>query len=184
MERTKWTERVFSFNFPPGWMPNVLERLRGTAPRLKSIVDGLSEEELETRYNGKWSIKEHIGHLADLEDLHDGRIDDFISGKEILRAADMSNLKTENAGHNNQSLVKLIQIFTKNRDHFISRLESLDDRVQQLQSLHPRLQKLMRPVDMAYFTAEHDDHHLATIREIIKIIPNQLSASAEKNDQG
>jgi len=28
----------------------------------------------------------------------------------------------------------------------------------------------MRPVDMAFFTAEHDDHHLASIREIMNRI--------------
>jgi hypothetical protein len=26
---------------------------------------------------------------------------------------------------------------------------------------------LMRPVDMAFFVAEHDDHHLATIHELL-----------------
>jgi len=25
----------------------------------------------------------------------------------------------------------------------------------------------MRPIDVAFFTAEHDDHHLATVREIL-----------------
>jgi len=183
MERTKWTERVFSFNFPPGWLPNVLERLRGATPRLKNIVEGLSEDEMEIRYQGKWSIKEHIGHLGDLEDLHTGRIDDFIAGKEILRAADMSNIKTEHAGHNNQPVEKLIRIFAQKRDKFITRLELLDDQVQQCESLHPRLQQMMRPVDLAYFTAEHDDHHLASIRELLKFIPMQLSAASGKNDK-
>jgi hypothetical protein len=31
-------------------------------------------------------------------------------------------------------------------------------------ALHPRLKIPMRIVDLAYFVAEHDDHHLATIR--------------------
>jgi hypothetical protein len=29
---------------------------------------------------------------------------------------------------------------------------------------------MMRPVDMAYFTAEHDDHHLASMRTLIEKI--------------
>jgi hypothetical protein len=34
-------------------------------------------------------------------------------------------------------------------------------------AVHPRLQMPMRLVDWAYFVAEHDDHHLARIRELI-----------------
>jgi hypothetical protein len=33
---------------------------------------------------------------------------------------------------------------------------------------HPRLNKQMRIIDIAYFTAEHDDHHFAMISEIRK----------------
>ncbi|MBO0912131.1 MAG: hypothetical protein J2P13_10085 [Acidobacteria bacterium] len=33
--------------------------------------------------------------------------------------------------------------------------------------LHPRLKQPMRLVDRLYFAAEHDDHHLAGIWELI-----------------
>jgi hypothetical protein len=33
--------------------------------------------------------------------------------------------------------------------------------------LHPRLKQPMRLVDHLYFAAEHDDHHLARIWELI-----------------
>ena len=33
-------------------------------------------------------------------------------------------------------------------------------------SIHPRLKVEMKPVDMMFFVAEHDDHHLASILEI------------------
>ncbi|MBC8367786.1 hypothetical protein H8E52_10280 [bacterium] len=36
-------------------------------------------------------------------------------------------------------------------------------------ALHPRLKTPMRACDMLYFMAEHDDHHLARISEIIKV---------------
>jgi hypothetical protein len=32
---------------------------------------------------------------------------------------------------------------------------------------HPRLKTPMRLVDHLYFVAEHDDHHLARIRELL-----------------
>ena len=167
MERTKWTDRKFIFNIPAGWMQNILERLRSTELRLRALVDGLPDDKISFKPNGKWSIKEHIGHLSDLEELHEGRIDDFIARKQTLRAADMSNAKTNKAHHNDRPIHELLDEFAFKRIIFISRLESLDDETQEFQSMHPRLQVHMKPVDMAFFTAEHDDHHLASIREII-----------------
>ena len=70
MERTKWTDRKFAFNIPAGWMQNILERLRSTELRLRALVDGLPDDKISFKPNGKWSIKEHIGHLSDLEELH------------------------------------------------------------------------------------------------------------------
>jgi len=167
MQRMKWIDRKFDLNIPGGWLQNILERLRGTELRLQSLTHGLEDNKTSYKPNGKWSVKEHIGHLADLEDLHEGRIDDFMARKTTLRAADMSNAKTNSADHNSKSIRELIEEFAVKRIIFISRLENLDDDTQQFQSLHPRLQTMMKPVDMAFFTAEHDDHHIASIREII-----------------
>lgn len=167
MLRTKWIDRTFTFDFPEGWMFNIIERLKGTTARLYWISATLSEPQLILKPDGKWSIKEHIGHLCDLEELHEGRLDDFLARKEILRAADMSNTKTVGANHNERSFEDLLSEFTQKRNQFVSRLYDLDDETLLTKSMHPRLQVLMRPVDVAYFTAEHDDHHLASIREII-----------------
>jgi hypothetical protein len=167
MERTKWTERKFTFDFPEGWMPNILERLAGTQARLYEMTRNISAAQAALKAGNKWSMKENIGHLTDLEDLHEGRIDDFRERKTTLRAADMSNKKTVEAGHNAKSVDQLINEFGVRREQFIKRLLLLDDATQQFKSLHPRLQIMMRPVDVAYFTAEHDDHHLADIRVIL-----------------
>jgi hypothetical protein len=169
MERTKWVDRKFNFDFPAGLMPSILERLRGTHARLNEIASNLSAPQLKFKVNGKWSIQEHIGHLGDLEELHDGRIDDFLSRKVMLRAADMTNAKTSSSWHNEKKVEDLLRTFKNKRDHFVSRLMMLDDEIQNSKSKHPRLQVVMRPVDMAFFTAEHDDHHLASIREIMMI---------------
>jgi hypothetical protein len=44
-------------------------------------------------------------------------------------------------------------------------LERLDDELERC-VVHPRLGTPMRLVDLAYFIAEHDDHHLARLREL------------------
>ena len=167
MERTLWLDRTFTFNFPEGWIFNILERLRGTEPRLREIAQSIQESHAAMRLGERWSIKEHIGHLYDLERLHDGRIDDFNAGKDILRAADMSNALTHASHHNDTALPELIDRFAQRRHQLIAKLEALPDDVQHRRSLHPRLQVMMRPIDVAFFTAEHDDHHLASIRELM-----------------
>jgi hypothetical protein len=35
-------------------------------------------------------------------------------------------------------------------------------------ALHPRLKRPMRLVDLCFFVAEHDDHHLATVTRLAR----------------
>jgi hypothetical protein len=168
MKRTKWVEREFEFSLPVGVFPCVLERLRGTPARLEELARGLPKEALTGRRGGKWSAQEHVGHLYDLDDLHEGRLEDYARGLEVLRAADMSNRKTEEAGHNNARLEDLLALFRTARESFVRRLESLTEEEVARTALHPRLGKQMRVIDLALFVAEHDDHHLASVRELSK----------------
>src|SRR5690349_20128233 len=111
MQRTPWIDRKFTFDFPAGWLPNFIERLHGTPVRISAMISGLTADQLKSRINNAWSIQEHIGHLLDLEDLHDGRITDFLKRKTILRAADMFNAKTNDADHNKADIATLVQSF-------------------------------------------------------------------------
>jgi uncharacterized damage-inducible protein DinB len=167
MRRTKWVEREFDFNQPVGVFPCILERLRGTPARLEELTRSLSPRLLTAASReGAWSIQEHAGHLIDLDELHEGRLEDYALRLATLRAADMTNRKTFEANHNSAQLEDLLAAFRAARLSFIQRLEALSEDEVAVSSLHPRLQKPMRVIDMAYFVAEHDDHHLATIHEL------------------
>ncbi|MGQ0827807.1 MAG: DinB family protein [Bacteroidota bacterium] len=169
MDFVKWTSREFDFNFPSENFLSIIKQLQSTAEKIKTITQGLSKNILTQKIDNAWSIQEHIGHLIDLDELHDGRINDFINKLEILRAADMTNQKTYKANHNERILSDLIHEFKNNRDHFISRLKKLDPNQS---AFHPRLQKQMRVVDMAFFVAEHDNHHLMIIKNILNSVNN------------
>lgn len=166
--QVKWTERRFDFSFPPGLYPNILERLRGTPARIEEMTRNLSPAVLTKKEGEAWSVQEHVGHLIDLEVLHEGRIDDFIEGKAELRAADMTNRRTHEARHNNNSLIILQDNFRAGRMHYVNRLENIDESIMMRVALHPRLNQRMRVVDMMYFVAEHDDHHLAIITRLVR----------------
>jgi hypothetical protein len=104
--------------------------------------------------------------LIDLELLHHLRVLEFRALKSDLSAADMSNAKTEAANHNTRSLEALLNEFQKGRKAFINDFKSLSEASVQHKALHPRLKVFMKPVDLLFFVAEHDDHHLATMLEI------------------
>jgi hypothetical protein len=162
-----WFTRKFAFDLPVERFPNVVERLRGTAARIDEKVRGLAREVLIAREGDAWSIQENIGHLIDLEDLHLGRLDDYLEGKETLRPADLENRRTWEAKHNEASIGALTASFRAVRDRLVARLEDWDPARRGQSALHPRLRQPMRVIDCAFFAAEHDDHHLARVHEII-----------------
>ena len=53
------------------------------------------------------------------------------------------------------------------RANFVARLDALTDKQVEVSALHPRLRQPMRTLDLAYFVAEHDDHHLARVTELL-----------------
>jgi uncharacterized damage-inducible protein DinB len=165
----RWMDRKFEFATPVEQLPAVLERLRGTPARLEEKLRALSPAVLTRRDGDAWSIQEHLGHLLDLDELHLGRIDDFLAGAAVLRAADMQNRKTHEADHNRREVKHLLQDFRRERRRFVERLEALDHGQLSRAALHPRLQQSMRVVDMAWFVAEHDDHHLARMSELLRL---------------
>ncbi len=170
VKRTKWVERKFDFaHLSVGHFPCVIERLRGAPARLEEKLRGRPPQRLTARTPaGGWSAQEHAGHLVDLDELHEGRLEDFAAGLAQLRPADMTNRKTHEARHNEAPSEQILAAFRAARERFVRRLEAFDEEGAARSALHPRLQKQMRVIDMAYFVAEHDDHHLSVIDELLR----------------
>lgn len=162
-----WFERKFSLDLPVEMYPYIVERLRGTPVRLEERTLSLSTEVLTCRDGQDWSIQENVGHLWDLEPLWAGRIADFMAGEDTLRPADLQNTKTHEANHNANSIDNLLKSFRAEREHLVARLDRFDEVAVARSALHPRLNQAMRVVDLIFFVAEHDDHHLARITELI-----------------
>ena len=168
-DRIKWTDRRFDFTFPAGLYPEMIERLRGTPARLEDRIGFLPAEVLRRRDVERWSIQENAGHLLDLESLVMERLDQYLAGATELHAADMSNRKTYEAGHNSVPVAAILSDFRKQRMKIIARLDGLDAEIFGRSAFHPRLAVQMRLVDMIFFQAEHDDYHLARISELARL---------------
>jgi hypothetical protein len=176
MNKTEWFNRKFPSIEDNGTLPSIIERLAGTPARLEEMISKLDESVLTIRIGEKWSIKEEAGHLPDLEPLWSGRLDDLINKFPELRAADLSNQRTHKANHNATEVNKILKEFRDLRKLYVDKLMRLNNEQLTCSALHPRLKTPMRVIDLAYFVAEHDDHHLSRIREIINsvILPSSF----------
>lgn len=168
MNRTKWFERKFPAIEDNGLLPSIIERLAGTPARIEEIVSHINSEMLQLKQENKWSIKEEVGHLGDLEPLWLIRLNDLMNNAAELTKADLSNQKTHNANHNSSDIAILTIHFRYQRKNFVDKLRKLTNEQLLNTALHPRLKTPMRIIDLAYFVAEHDDHHIAAILEILQ----------------
>jgi uncharacterized damage-inducible protein DinB len=162
-----WFERRFDFSFPVELLPNICARLRGTPARLEEILRGIPRNALAARTHEQWSAQEQAGHLADLEPLWLARVNDYVVGRTELTVADLTNRTTHEANHNTRSLAEILAEFRAARETLLQTVPDVDDAVHSKSIPHPRLKVPMRLVDHLYFVAEHDDHHLARIWELI-----------------
>ena len=168
MRQVDWFDRKFEFASNQNIMPSIMERLEGTPVRLKEKLGRIDSSFYKIKPGGKWSILEHVGHLADLEPLWQGRLDDILNGQKELRPTDLQNKKTTEANHNNKSVADLLNWFDSLRKITVGKLRDLNEEDAFRFSLHPRLKSPMRTMDLFTFVAEHDDHHLAKITEIAR----------------
>jgi uncharacterized damage-inducible protein DinB len=165
-----WFERKFEFTFPVELHPNVCARLRGTPARLEEALRGRSHEIVIRKAQGKWSAQEHAGHLLDLEALWLARVEDYVAASEQLTVADLRNRKTDEADYNARPLEQVLMEFRAARGKLLKRMDELDATIFARAILHPRLKTPMRLVDHLYFVAEHDDHHLARMWELVSTV--------------
>ena len=170
-QMTIWFERRFDFSFPAELYPNICARLRGTPARLEEMLAATSHELLTLKAQGKWSAQEHAGHLVDLEPLWLARLEDYVVASHQLTPTDLNNRRTDEADHNAQPLNQILAEFRAARQRLLKRVNELDVSLFARPIPHPRLQTPMRLVDHLYFVAEHDDHHLARIWELLHASP-------------
>ena len=136
--QTPWMQRKFDFDFPVGLFPVIFSRLEGSIFRLHSLLANADDKACSISNEG-WSVKEHIGHLYDLEELWWKRLEDFRNNKAVLTAADMNNAKTKEAAHNEKTVEQLLGMFTIERQRILEMVYEFDHIMLSRTSMHPRL---------------------------------------------
>lgn len=160
-----WLEYRWTFDFPTGMFRAVLERLRGTPARLEELVRDAAPAAMRRREGEAWSPQGNAGHLWMVDALWQIRIREFLAGAATLTAADMGNRATEASAYDEQPLPAILAGFRAARGETVAMLAPLALADAGRVAHHPRLDRKIRLVDLCFFAAEHDDHHLAVIRE-------------------
>ncbi len=169
MSRLAWFERKFTFGIDPRLLPFLVERLRGTIARVESKVRDVPDAALSTRHEGKWSVKEIIAHLAEVDEIAFKRIEEIKRGVSPMSPAVIQPSRD----YNSWPIADVIAYFADSRTRNVSQYDQLDPSDLQKTSRHPRLGVMMNPVDLAWFDAEHDDHHLVRVGEIIAALKTE-----------
>lgn len=163
-----WFDRTFEFGLPPDSAMEYLERLARAPARLAELLSAPGANLSVRPAPDKWSALEHAGHLWALEELWETRFIEFSEGKNVLAAADLTNRQTWDANFNTVEPNKILVGFRKSRAKIVTFLHQAPPEYFSHKALHPRLQQPTSPVDLMYFIAEHDDHHLAMIRQMLQ----------------
>lgn len=103
-----------------------------------------------------------------VEALWQRRIGEYRRGEGTLTAADMENRETKGGNYNGRPLEAILEEFRSTRGAFVGILDGLDLEAAARTAHHPRLNRPVRLVDLCFFAAEHDDHHLAAIHDLLR----------------
>src|SRR5215510_1980345 len=169
-DRPLWAERKFQFGHPSWMLTDFIERLRGVLPRLDVLVIGLDDELAHRQVDGRWSIAQNIGHLSDVEELWQERLEDLRAGRKTYAPAVGARFQELARRHQDRPVHETLMEFGSRRSHLIGALAGASPELQRAVAFHERLQTSMRLVDCAQFYAEHDDHHLIRIRALRSVL--------------
>ena len=164
--RPAWAQRRFEFVHPPWMLADFVERLRGVVPRLTPLLEGMGEEAAHNQVEGKWSVAQNIGHLSDVEELWQERLQDLRQGRKTYTAAVGARFQELAKRHQARPVDAILAELEDRRSRLVDALAQAPPELQEATAFHERLQVPLRLVDCAQFYAEHDDHHLLRIRTI------------------
>lgn len=170
VDRPTWALRKFAFVHPSWMLADFVERLRGLVPRLGPLLAGMGEDAAHDQVRGKWSVAQNIGHLSDVEELWQERLEDLRQGRKVYTAAVGSRLQELAERHQGRSVEVIVGELEERRSRLVDAMAHAPARLQEATAFHERLQVPMRLVDCAQFYAEHDDHHLLRIRTIRSLL--------------
>src|SRR5687767_2882365 len=121
-DRPPWAQRKFSFAHPPWMLADFVERLRGALPRLDALLVGVDDSRARLQLDGKWSIAQNIGHLSDVEELWQERLEDLKRGRKTYTPAVPSRFQELAKHHQERPIAETLREFKSRRSDLVEAL--------------------------------------------------------------
>jgi hypothetical protein len=143
---------------------DVLPVLSAQRESTARFLAGIPENRAGYRYaEGKWSLREVIGHLSDAERVFAYRMLRFARGDETPLSGFDENVYVPAGEFERRSLANVAAEFTAVRDATLALVRSLDAAAVARRGLASG--KAMSVRALAWVIAGHEAHHLQVIRE-------------------
>ncbi|QYO67016.1 DinB family protein [Leptolyngbya sp. 7M] len=143
---------------------DVLSVLREQADELSSVFGNIPEERGNYAYqNGKWTVKQLLGHLIDGERVFGYRLHRFSHGDPTPLAGFDQDVFVTNGRSNVRSIADLLDEFITQRRSNLALIASLSDEDWDLRGTASGAEVTVRA--LAFIMAGHVRHHLRIINE-------------------
>lgn len=143
---------------------NVLELLEGQLADTLAAVKGLSDEQARYRYAvGKWSVKEVLGHLADVERVMSYRAFRFSRADQTALAGFEENDYIASANYDERPLESVVAEFSQARAASVDFFRSVTPAMVTRRGVANEAEVTVRA--LAWILVGHERHHLEVLRE-------------------
>ncbi len=142
----------------------IAETLEAQMREMKLLLGSLSEKEAEFRYaEGKWSVKELLGHISDSERIFAYRMLRIARGDQTPLAGFEQDDYVKAGNFQAHALTELLEEFTAVRRASIALLRSFDAEVWLRRGVAN--QKEISARALAFILAGHERHHRQILQE-------------------
>jgi len=142
----------------------IVETLEAQLRETKLLLARLSEKEAEFRYaEGKWSVKEVLGHMSDQERVFAYRLLRIARGDQTPLAGFDQDDCVKRGNFSTRPLVELLEEFTAVRRATIALVQSLDEAAWSRRGVANQKEISVRA--QAFIIAGHERHHRMVLQE-------------------
>ena len=142
----------------------IVETLQAQLREMKLLLGTLNEKGAEFRYaEGKWSIKEVLGHISDTERIFAYRLLRIARGDQTPLAGFEQDDYVKTGNFSARPLAELLKEFTAVRRATLTLVESLDEAAGLRRGMAS--QKEISARALVFLIAGHERHHRIVLQE-------------------
>lgn len=143
---------------------DMLQGLESQTATANIFLESITEDKANSSYaDGKWILKEVVGHLSDTERILSYRALSFARKESTPLSAFDENAYILNSNFKSRSLKDILQEWGTVRAATLSLFRSMDEEMLDRKGIANNI--TLTPRIVMYFILVHERHHLAIIKE-------------------